>query len=111
MLHFGDMVEPIVNIYCDFQKNPHNVATFIMWRIIRTISMEYFDLYYIGLQYWRIGLIHDNLQHGLFFQLKIYIYIYFLGVMLHLFLLNYDLTLFVLRQCLYKKHNKQLDLL
>jgi hypothetical protein len=31
--------------------------------------------------------------------------------MLHLFLLNYDLTLFVLRQCLYKKHNKQLDLL
>jgi hypothetical protein len=25
----------------------------------------------IGLQYWRIGLIHDNLQHGLCFQLKI----------------------------------------
>jgi hypothetical protein len=62
----------------------------------------------IGLQYWRIGLIHDHLQHGLHFQLKI---LCFLGVMLHLFLLNYGLTLSVLRKCLYKKHNKQLDLL
>jgi hypothetical protein len=54
----------------------------------------------IGLQYWRIGLILDDLQHGLRFQLKL---LCFLGVMLHLFLLNYDLTLYVLRQCLYKK--------
>jgi hypothetical protein len=61
----------------------------------------------IGLQYWKIGLVHDNLQHGLRFQLKI---LCFFWVMLHLFLLNYDLTLYVLRQCIYKKHNKQLDL-
>jgi hypothetical protein len=54
----------------------------------------------IGLQYWRIGLVHDNLQHGLCFQLKI---LCFFKVMLHLFLLNYDLTLYVLRQYLYKK--------
>jgi len=62
----------------------------------------------IGLQYWRIGLILDDLQHGLRFQLKL---LCFFWVMLHLFLLNYDLTLYVLIQYLYKKHNKQLDLL
>jgi hypothetical protein len=62
----------------------------------------------IGLQFWRIGFIHHNLQHGLRFQLKI---LCFIGVMLHLLVLNYGLTLYVLRQCLYKKHNKQLDLL
>jgi hypothetical protein len=61
----------------------------------------------IGLQYWRISLIHDNLQHGLRLQLRI---LCLFWVMLHLFLLNYDLTLYVLRQCLYKKHNKELDL-
>jgi predicted membrane protein len=62
----------------------------------------------ISLQYWRIGLIHDNLQNGLRFQLKI---LCFFGVTLQLFWLNYDLTLYVSRQCLYKNHNKQLDLL